>query len=52
MAIAPDALIAIEHASKAALPPSQGRLNLLRQYRYGDTTLSLFEAAVPGTPAP
>lgn len=51
-AIAPDALIAVEHASKTELPPSQGRLTLLRQYRYGDTTLSLFEMAVQGTHAP
>ena len=51
-AIAPNALIAIEHSSKAAVPPPQGRLNLLRQYRYGDTTLSLFEVAAQGTPAP
>ena len=42
-AIAPDALIVLEHSSKAAVPPSHGHLSLLRQYRYGDTTLSLFE---------
>lgn len=41
--ITPDALIVLEHASKSAMLPANSRLNLLRQYRYGDTTLSVFE---------
>lgn len=47
-AISPDALIVLEHSSKAAVPPVQGRLSLMRQYRYGDTTLSLFELSAQG----
>lgn len=43
--IAPDALIVLEHSSKSAVPPENGLLSLLRQYRYGDTTLSVFEVA-------
>ncbi len=50
--IAPDALIALEHSSKAAVPTSRGHLSLLRQYRYGDTTLSIFEVAVQDVLAP
>lgn len=51
-AIAPDALIVLEHSSKAAVSPSHGQLSLLRQYRYGDTTLSIFEVAVQDALAP
>jgi len=51
-AIAPDALIVLEHSSKAAVPLSHGHLSLLRQYRYGDTTLSTFEVAVQDALAP
>jgi len=50
--VAPDALIVLEHSSKSAVPPAHGRLNLLRQYRYGDTTLSVFEAAAQDALAP
>jgi len=49
--IAPDALIVLEHASKSAVPPANSRLSLLRQYRYGDTTLSVFEVAAQDTRA-
>jgi 16S rRNA (guanine966-N2)-methyltransferase len=48
-AIAPDALIVLEHSSKSAVPPADGRLGLLRQYHYGDTTLSVFEVATQGS---
>ncbi len=41
-AVAPNALIILEHSSKSPAPPVEERLNLLRQYRYGDTTLSVF----------
>ncbi len=51
-AVAPDALIVLEHSSKTAVPPSHGPLSLLRQYRYGDTTLSVFEVAVQDALAP
>ncbi|MSQ78016.1 MAG: 16S rRNA (guanine(966)-N(2))-methyltransferase RsmD [Nitrospiraceae bacterium] len=47
--IAPDALIVLEHSSKSAVPKENGRLSLLRQYRYGDTTLSVFEVASQDT---
>jgi 16S rRNA (guanine(966)-N(2))-methyltransferase RsmD len=50
-AIAPDALIVLEHSSKAAVPPANGRASLLRQYRYGDTTLSVFEMTSQDAPA-
>ena len=49
--LAPDAVIVLEHASKSAVPPANGRLSLLRQYRYGDTTLSVFEVAAQDAPA-
>lgn len=47
--IAPDALIVLEHSSKSAVPQADARLSLLRQYRYGDTTLSVFEVAPQDT---
>ena len=50
--LAPDALVVLEHASKSTVPPAHGRLRLLRQYRYGDTTLSVFEVTEQDTPAP
>ena len=42
--IGPRAVVVLEHAKKVAVPPQVGRLSLVRQYRYGDTTLSLFQA--------
>jgi 16S rRNA (guanine(966)-N(2))-methyltransferase RsmD len=48
---APDALIVLEHASKLAATGEPRRLNLLRQYRYGDTTLSVFGLAAQDAPA-
>ena len=50
--LASDALIVVEHSSKSAVPPATGRLRLLRQYRYGDTTLSVFEVTAQDTPSP
>jgi 16S rRNA (guanine(966)-N(2))-methyltransferase RsmD len=51
-AVAPGALIVLEHASKSTVPAAHGRLTLLRQYKYGDTTLSVFEAAGQDASAP
>ncbi len=48
--IASDALIVLEHSSKAVLSPANDRLSLLRQYRYGDTTLSVIEMATQDAP--
>jgi 16S rRNA (guanine(966)-N(2))-methyltransferase RsmD len=48
-AITPGALIVLEHSSKSSVPSVREHLNLLRQYRYGDTTLSVFEVAAQGT---
>jgi 16S rRNA (guanine966-N2)-methyltransferase len=38
----PQARIILEHPTKLLLPASQGRLQLLRQYKYGNTSLSFF----------
>jgi 16S rRNA (guanine(966)-N(2))-methyltransferase RsmD len=50
-AIATGALIVLEHSSKTAVPATRGRLILLKQYKYGDTTLSVFEATAQEAPA-
>lgn len=42
-ALAPGGLLVLEHATRQALPPATASFALLRQYRYGDTTLSVFE---------
>jgi 16S rRNA G966 N2-methylase RsmD len=44
---ADDAWLVVEHAAKAALPACLGRGNFLRQYRYGDTALSLYAWSRP-----
>ncbi len=49
--IAPDSLVILEHFSKATVPAQVGRLCRLRQYRYGDTTLSVFALSTEGTSA-
>ncbi len=49
--LAPDALVVLEHFSKAALPTQVGQLCRRRQYRYGDTTLSVFGVSTEGTSA-
>jgi len=51
-AIAAGALVVLEHSSKAMIPASTGRLLLLRQYRYGDTTLSVFTTVERDSPTP
>jgi 16S rRNA (guanine966-N2)-methyltransferase len=48
--IAPDTIVVLEHATKATIPARVGHLSLRRQYRYGDTTLSVFVAASEGSP--
>ncbi len=44
---APDSWLIIEHATKTSLPTSLGCAQFLRQYRYGDTALSLYSHTVP-----
>jgi 16S rRNA (guanine(966)-N(2))-methyltransferase RsmD len=41
-AVASHALLVFEHSTMTAIPRPSGRFLPLRQYRYGDTTLSLF----------
>ncbi|MBI5410479.1 MAG: 16S rRNA (guanine(966)-N(2))-methyltransferase RsmD [Nitrospirae bacterium] len=45
-------LVVLEHFSKMTVPPQVGRLVRLRQYRYGDTTLSVFRLQAEGDPSP
>jgi len=40
--MAPDSLMILEHFSKVSMPAELGRLSLKRQYRYGDTSLSVY----------
>jgi 16S rRNA (guanine(966)-N(2))-methyltransferase RsmD len=47
--IAPGSLVILEHPTKRAIPSQIGRLDRMRQYRYGDTSLSLFEVRADGT---
>jgi 16S rRNA (guanine(966)-N(2))-methyltransferase RsmD len=49
--ITPDTIVVLEHATKTVLPARVGQLSLRRQYRYGDTTLSVFVMASEGFPA-
>jgi len=51
-AITEESLIVLEHFTKRTVPPQVGRLVRLRQYRYGDTTLSVFSPEAEGAPAP
>lgn len=37
-----DALVIIEHPAKKSMPPLSGSLRLLKTYRYGDASLSVF----------
>ncbi|MBM4125011.1 MAG: 16S rRNA (guanine(966)-N(2))-methyltransferase RsmD [Nitrospira sp.] len=50
--IAPDCLVVLEHRSKLVVPPQVGGLVRLRQYRYGDTTLSMFSRQPEGDHSP
>lgn len=47
----PHTVVILEHLTKYQIPPHVGPLNRVRQYRYGDTTLSLFRLAekAPGS---
>jgi 16S rRNA (guanine966-N2)-methyltransferase len=50
--ISPASTIILEHGSKSKLSSEIGRLSLVRQYRYGDTTLSLFSPQAEGVLTP
>jgi len=43
--ILPHTVVILEHPTKHQIPPQVGPLNRVRQYRYGDTSLSLFRVA-------
>jgi 16S rRNA (guanine966-N2)-methyltransferase len=43
-----DSTVVLEHFSKATIPSEAGRLIRVRQYRYGDTTLSIFTVREQG----
>lgn len=45
-----DALVIIEHSTKKPMPHSAGRLILLKTYRYGDASLSIYTAATTSLP--
>lgn len=46
------AVVVLEHASRSPLPEQIGGLTRIRQYRYGDTTLSLFRPQEPAVQSP
>ena len=48
--ITPDGVVVLEHQTKLCVPESFGSLRVRRAYRYGDTSLTVFEV-YPG-PAP
>ena len=43
--ILPHTVVVLEHPTKHQIPPRVGPLNSVRQYRYGDTSLSVFRPA-------
>lgn len=43
--IAPHTSVILEHPTKLTVPSQIGRLTRIRHYKYGDTSLSLFEVA-------
>lgn len=43
--ILPHTVVILEHPTKHQIPPRVGPLNRVRQYRYGDSSLSLFRLA-------
>ena len=47
--IAPRTLVILEHPTRQPVPPRVGRLAQTRQYRYGDTTLTLYSVDEPAT---
>lgn len=50
--LAEDSIVILEHFTKLTIPSQVGRLIRLRQYRYGDTTLSVFRREAEGTSSP
>jgi 16S rRNA (guanine966-N2)-methyltransferase len=46
--IRPHTVVILEHPTTTQIPLQVGSLNRARQYRYGDTSLSLFQVAVDG----
>jgi len=50
--ITPESTVILERFTKLPLPSQVGRLTLVREYGYGDTTLSVFGVKVKGTPSP
>ncbi len=50
--ITDESLVVLEHFTKLTVPPQVGRLVRLRQYRYGDTTLSVFRLQTEGDRSP
>lgn len=49
--MARDAIVVLEHATKRSVPPRVGRLTRVRDYRYGDTTLSVYGLQAEGPPS-
>jgi len=47
-----NSLVVLEHFTKMMVPPRVTRLLLLRQYRYGDTTFSVFGLTTDGAHSP
>lgn len=43
--------VIVEHATKLFVPQQIGRLARSKQYRYGDTSLSVFQVSTAGPPA-
>lgn len=49
--ITSDSIVILEHRTKHTIPPHIDRLTRVRQYRYGDTTLSVFGLSPERDPA-
>lgn len=50
--VAQDSMVILEHSTKLTPPSVSGRLSRRRQYRYGDTSLSIYALTVVGDRAP
>jgi 16S rRNA (guanine(966)-N(2))-methyltransferase RsmD len=50
--ITDESLVILEHFTKLTVPPQVGRLVRLHQYRYGDSTLSVFRSQAEGAHSP
>jgi 16S rRNA (guanine(966)-N(2))-methyltransferase RsmD len=48
----PGARVILEHHHRDEIPAAAGTLSLVRQRRYGETTVSTYEAAAPGADVP